>query len=40
MHPIFGPISLEEWGRTHYKHGVHHLLQFGLLEVEAEIPRP
>src|SRR5262249_52888833 len=25
MHPIFGPISLEEWARTHYKHGVHHL---------------
>jgi oxepin-CoA hydrolase / 3-oxo-5,6-dehydrosuberyl-CoA semialdehyde dehydrogenase len=40
MHPIFGPISLEEWSRTHYKHGVHHLLQFGLLEVEADAPRP
>jgi len=31
-HPIFGPIGVEEWARTHYKHGHHHLLQFGLLE--------
>ncbi len=30
-HPVFGPISLEEWSRSHYKHGYHHLLQFGLL---------
>jgi oxepin-CoA hydrolase/3-oxo-5,6-dehydrosuberyl-CoA semialdehyde dehydrogenase len=31
-HPIFGPLGVEEWARTHYKHGYHHLLQFGLLE--------
>ncbi len=30
-HPVFGPISLEEWSRSHYKHGHHHLRQFGLL---------
>ena len=31
-HPIFGPLGVEDWARTHYKHGHHHLLQFGLLE--------
>ena len=35
-HPIFGPIGVEEWTRTHYKHGHHHLLQFGLLEAAEE----
>jgi hypothetical protein len=35
-HPIFGPIHGEEWARTHYKHGFHHLQQFGLLDVEPE----
>jgi hypothetical protein len=34
-HPIFGPVGVEEWSRTHFKHGCHHLLQFGLIEVEA-----
>jgi oxepin-CoA hydrolase/3-oxo-5,6-dehydrosuberyl-CoA semialdehyde dehydrogenase len=34
MHPIFGPVGVEEWSRTHFKHGCHHLLQFGLIEVE------
>jgi oxepin-CoA hydrolase/3-oxo-5,6-dehydrosuberyl-CoA semialdehyde dehydrogenase len=33
-HPIFGPIGVEEWSRTHFKHGLHHLLQFGLVETE------
>jgi hypothetical protein len=33
-HPIFGPIGHEDWHRAHYKHAVHHLLQFGLIEVE------
>lgn len=37
-HPVFGPIGIEEWSRTHYKHGHHHLLQFGLLE--GELPPP
>jgi oxepin-CoA hydrolase / 3-oxo-5,6-dehydrosuberyl-CoA semialdehyde dehydrogenase len=36
MHPIFGPLGVEDWARTHYKHGHHHLLQFGLLEAEEE----
>jgi oxepin-CoA hydrolase/3-oxo-5,6-dehydrosuberyl-CoA semialdehyde dehydrogenase len=35
MHPIFGPIGVEGWSRTHFKHGCHHLLQFGLIEVQA-----
>jgi len=34
MHPVFGPIGMEEWSRTHFKHGCHHLQQFGLIEVE------
>ena len=34
-HPIFGPIDPEGWSRTHFKHGCHHLQQFGLIEVEA-----
>ena len=34
VHPIFGPIDPEEWSRTHFKHGCHHLQQFGLIEVE------
>jgi oxepin-CoA hydrolase/3-oxo-5,6-dehydrosuberyl-CoA semialdehyde dehydrogenase len=33
-HPIFGPVGVEEWSRTHFKHGCHHLQQFGLIEVE------
>jgi hypothetical protein len=34
-HPIFGPIGPDEWSRTHFKHGCHHLLQFGLIDVQA-----
>jgi oxepin-CoA hydrolase/3-oxo-5,6-dehydrosuberyl-CoA semialdehyde dehydrogenase len=34
-HPVFGPIGIEDWSRTHFKHCAHHLQQFGLLEVEA-----
>jgi len=33
-HPVFGPIGVEEWSRTHFKHAHHHLLQFGLLDEE------
>ena len=29
-HPVFGPLSHEEWHRMHYKHFHHHLEQFGL----------
>jgi len=40
VHPAFGPCTLEEWSRMHFKHGVHHLLQFGLIEIEAaQAPR-
>jgi oxepin-CoA hydrolase/3-oxo-5,6-dehydrosuberyl-CoA semialdehyde dehydrogenase len=31
-HPVFGPIGTEEWARSHFKHGYHHLLQFDLVE--------
>ena len=34
VHPLFGPLGAEEWSRAHFKHCVHHLLQFGLLEVD------
>jgi oxepin-CoA hydrolase/3-oxo-5,6-dehydrosuberyl-CoA semialdehyde dehydrogenase len=30
MHPVFGPLTHEEWHRIHYKHFHHHLEQFGL----------
>ncbi len=32
MHPVFGPIGMDEWARAHFKHTCHHLLQFGLVE--------
>ena len=32
-HPIFGPVTVEEWSRTHFKHCCHHLEQFGLIEI-------
>ena len=34
LHPVFGPIGLDEWARAHFKHAYHHLLQFGLIEAE------
>jgi oxepin-CoA hydrolase / 3-oxo-5,6-dehydrosuberyl-CoA semialdehyde dehydrogenase len=37
-HPVFGPITVEEWGRAHFKHAHHHLLQFGLIEEPAAAP--
>ena len=33
-HPVFGPLGGEEWARTHFKHGYHHLLQFRLVDRE------
>jgi oxepin-CoA hydrolase/3-oxo-5,6-dehydrosuberyl-CoA semialdehyde dehydrogenase len=30
-HPLFGPLPMDVWQRVHFKHGVHHLLQFGLV---------
>jgi oxepin-CoA hydrolase / 3-oxo-5,6-dehydrosuberyl-CoA semialdehyde dehydrogenase len=32
VHPVFGPLTAEEWSRAHVKHCHHHLLQFGLVE--------
>jgi hypothetical protein len=29
-HPLFGPLSPEEWGTLGYKHLDHHLRQFGV----------
>ena len=34
IHPIFGPLDIEEWERSHYKHCFHHLQQFDLLEAK------
>lgn len=36
-HPLFGELGAEDWERTHYKHGYHHLLQFGLIAQTPEI---
>lgn len=30
VHPAFGPLSPEEWGRLCWKHLNHHLVQFGV----------
>jgi hypothetical protein len=30
VHPRFGPLSPEEWGRLCWKHLNHHLVQFGV----------
>lgn len=32
LHPAFGMLKYDEWVRLHYKHVVHHLKQFGLME--------
>lgn len=29
-HPLFGPLTLREWGVVMYKHTDHHLKQFGV----------
>jgi oxepin-CoA hydrolase / 3-oxo-5,6-dehydrosuberyl-CoA semialdehyde dehydrogenase len=34
-HPTFGPLTGEEWSRSHFKHVYHHLQQFGLIEREG-----
>lgn len=31
-HPVFGPLTVEEWSRAHFKHAYHHLLQFHLID--------
>lgn len=30
VHPTFGPLTPEEWGRLCWKHFNHHLIQFGV----------
>jgi hypothetical protein len=30
VHPAFGPLSPEEWGKLSFKHIHHHLVQFGV----------
>lgn len=40
VHPVFGPCTLDEWSRAHFKHCVHHLLQFGLIEMEMAATKP
>jgi hypothetical protein len=30
VHPTFGPLSPEQWGRLCWKHLNHHLVQFGV----------
>jgi len=30
VHPTFGPLSPEQWGRLCWKHLNHHLTQFGV----------
>lgn len=37
IHPVFGACSVEEWSRIHFKHCVHHFLQFSLVEVDEGI---
>jgi hypothetical protein len=31
IHPVFGPLSFDEWILLHYKHVTHHWNQFELL---------
>ncbi len=31
VHPVFGPLGVEDWEQFHYKHLQHHFRQFGLL---------
>lgn len=29
-HPVFGPLSVDDWARLHFIHFEHHLKQFGV----------
>ncbi|MEM7370946.1 MAG: hypothetical protein AAF587_20190 [Bacteroidota bacterium] len=31
VHPVFGPLTYEQWLRFHHKHITHHFTQFGLI---------
>ena len=35
-HPIFGPLGVDEWQRSQFKHCYHHFLQFGLIAANEE----
>lgn len=37
LHPLFGKIGVELWDRFNYKHSIHHLQQFGLIEEDYVI---
>jgi hypothetical protein len=32
IHPVFGPLSMDDWERFHFKHAFGHLVQFRLVE--------
>ncbi len=32
LHPAFGELNFDEWVQLHYKHVIHHLKQFGLID--------
>lgn len=31
-HPVFGPLTYDQWLNFHHKHVIHHFSQFGLIE--------
>lgn len=33
QNPFFGDLNYEEWRHLLYKHAMHHLKQFGLIEI-------
>lgn len=33
LHPVFGMLTFNEWVLLHYKHVVHHLKQFGKIDL-------
>lgn len=37
MHNVFGELNYEEWLWFHYKHFIHHFVQFGLLEFQSRL---
>ena len=37
MHPVFGPLSGEEWERSHFKHCHHHMQQFGVIVAQRNV---
>lgn len=39
QHPVFGDLNFEEWVLLHYKHVVHHLKQFGLMNNQYNASR-